>query len=65
MQSYIPTYYRLRKREPVIALGSHQEGGWGVGGGALNFCIRGTPPRGVTESISRAIELMGEDISGS
>ena len=26
MQSYILTYYRLRKGEPLIALGSHQEG---------------------------------------
>ena len=26
IQSYILTYYRLRKREPLIALGSHQEG---------------------------------------
>ena len=31
MQSYIRTYYRLRKREPLIALGSHQVGG-GDGG---------------------------------
>ena len=27
MQSYILTYYRLRKREPLIAMESHQEGG--------------------------------------
>ena len=36
MQSYIQTYYRLRrsKREPLIALGSHQWGGpLGVGVG--------------------------------
>ena len=33
MQSYIRTYYRLRKREPLIALGSHQ--GREGGGGAL------------------------------
>ena len=39
MKTYIPTYYRLRKRESLIALGSQQ-------GGALHFCIRGTPPRG-------------------
>ena len=26
MQSYIPTYYTLRKREPLEALGSHREG---------------------------------------
>ena len=25
MQSYSPTYYRLRKREPMIALGSHPQ----------------------------------------
>ena len=34
MQSNIRTYYRLRKREPLIPLG------------ALNFCIRSTPPWG-------------------
>ena len=39
MQSYIPTYFRFRKRKPLITLGSHQEG-------ALNFCIRSTPPWG-------------------
>ena len=39
MQSYTPTDYRLRNREPYIALGSHQ-------GGVLNFCVRGTSPRG-------------------
>ena len=35
-------YYRLRKREPLIALGSHM--GWVEGGwlGRLNFCIRVT-----------------------
>ena len=33
IQSYIPTYSRLRKREPLIALGSHQGGGGGRGGG--------------------------------
>ena len=37
MQSYFRTCFRLRKREHLITLGSHQ--------GALNFCIRGTPPR--------------------
>ena len=42
MQSYMLTYYRLRKREPLIALGSHPEG---VGGGG-KFCIHGTPGRG-------------------
>ena len=46
MQSYIPTYYRLGKRELLIALGSHRGGGWG--GGGLNSCIRGTPPLGMT-----------------
>ena len=35
MQSYIRTYYRLRKQEPLLALGSSHQGG-------LNFCIRGT-----------------------
>ena len=40
MQSCILTYSRLRKTEPLIALSSHQEGG-----GGLNVCIRGTPPR--------------------
>ena len=39
MESYTLTYYRLRKREPFIALSSHQEGG----GGWLNFCIHSTP----------------------
>ena len=24
MQSYMPTYYRLRKRKPLIAMGSYQ-----------------------------------------
>ena len=33
MQSYILTYFRFRKREPLIALGSHQVVGGGVGGG--------------------------------
>ena len=42
------TYYRLRKGEPLIALGSHQGGGGGGGGGRggggrFKFCIRGTP----------------------
>ena len=37
MRSYILTHPRLRKREPMIALGSHQ----GVGGN-LNFCICST-----------------------
>ena len=27
MQSYILTYFRCGKREPLLALGSHQEGG--------------------------------------
>ena len=40
MQSYILTCYRLRKREPSIALSSHHQGE----GGGLNLCIRGTPP---------------------
>ena len=35
IQSYTITCYRLRKRELLIALGSHQ--------GSLNFCICGTP----------------------
>ena len=30
VQSYILTIYRLRKREPLIALGSHQRGGDGL-----------------------------------
>ena len=37
IQSYILTYGRLRKREPLIALGSHQKGG-----GFFNFCGVGT-----------------------
>ena len=41
--------YRLRKMEPLIALSSHPEGtGRGGGGEGLNFCTRGTPPRGDT-----------------
>ena len=36
---YILTYYRLRKRAPLIALGSHQ-------GGSL-ISAHGTPPRGL------------------
>ena len=36
-QSYNRTYYGLRRREPLIALGCHF---------GLNFCIRGTPPMG-------------------
>ena len=34
IQRYILIYYRLRKREPLIALSSHQRRGGG-GGGAL------------------------------
>ena len=37
MDSYILTYYRLRKREPLIALAPTRE--------TLHFCIRGTPLR--------------------
>ena len=43
MLIYIMTYYRLKKREPLVALDSLPPG---RGGGELNFCIRGTPPRG-------------------
>ena len=54
MQSYILTYHRLRKGEPLIALGSYQEGplnsaasavphslveGGGEGGADLNSLI--------------------------
>ena len=39
MQSYIRTYYRLRKREPLIALGSHQGEG-----GSISACA--VPHRG-------------------
>ena len=35
MQSYILTYYRLRKREPLVALSSHRGGG-GRGGGVIS-----------------------------
>ena len=35
MQSYVLTYYRFRKKEPLIALGSHQ--------GDINFCINDAP----------------------
>ena len=42
MQSYIMTYYRLRNREPLIALGSHQ-------GAVILFYIPGTPARGEEE----------------
>ena len=35
---YMLTSSRLRKREPLIALASHQDGPY--------FCIRGTPPWG-------------------
>ena len=45
MQSYIWTYYSLRKRERLIAMGSNHEGGVG-GWWWLNLCIHGTPPRG-------------------
>ena len=38
IQSNIMTHYRLRKREPLIALGSYQ--------GGFNICIHGTPPWG-------------------
>ena len=41
MQSYILIYSRLRKREPLIVLDSHQR--------ELDFCVRSTPLRG-TES---------------
>ena len=40
MKSYTLTYYRLRKREPLIATAPTRGVGWGVGEG-LNFCIRG------------------------
>ena len=58
MQSYTSTYHRLRKREPLKALGFHQGGhrlrkreplkalGSHQGRGGFNFCTRGTPPRG-------------------
>ena len=39
-QNYILTYSRLRKKEPFITLG-----GLGGGGGGLNICVFGTPPR--------------------
>ena len=39
MQCYVLTYYRVRKKELLIALGSYQagggEGGRGGGGGAI------------------------------
>ena len=38
MHRYIPTKNRLRKMEPLIALGSHTRD-------VLNFCVRGTPRR--------------------
>ena len=39
MRGYIPTQSRLKKREPLIAMGSHQ--GWVCG--SLNFCVLSTP----------------------
>ena len=33
-------YYRLRKKEALLALGSHR-----VGRGGVNFCVHGTPSR--------------------
>ena len=39
MQSYILTYYRLRKKELLIAL-------WAPTRALFNFCIHGTPPEG-------------------
>ena len=33
------SYFRLKKREPLIASGSHH-------GGGLTFCVRSTPLRG-------------------
>ena len=41
-QLYTRTYYRLRKREPLIALVSHQRGG----GGGLNLSPPSPPPGG-------------------
>ena len=40
IQSYILSYYRLRKRESLIALGSHQ-------GGCISFLHPRYPQRGV------------------
>ena len=42
MQSYTLTYQRLRQREPLIALGSHQ-----VGGGGASFLHPRYPHRWV------------------
>ena len=39
--AWLYSYSRLRKRKPLIAQGTNQEGG---GGGSLNFCARSTPP---------------------
>ena len=43
IQSYIMTYYRLKKTESLIALRCHLGGG---GGGGGYVCMRGTSPRG-------------------
>ena len=43
IQSYILTYHRLKKREPLIALGSHQGGWWGgalISASAVPHCWR-------------------------
>ena len=59
IQSYILTYYRLRKRERLIALGSHQ--------GALNVGISGIAPRdavgleGVAQVLVTALDSRSKD----
>ena len=45
MQSYIPTYYRLKEPLIALALSNTREGGGGGGGGGVNFCVPDTPPR--------------------
>ena len=45
IQSYIATWHRLRKREPLITPWAPLITPWAPTRGAFDFCINGTPPR--------------------
>ena len=49
------SYPRLKKREPLIALGCHLVVVMGRGGG-LNFCVRSTPLREIQRERERERE---------
>ena len=42
---------KLRKREPLIALGSQHWGCWGWGGGPYNLCVSAAPQRGTHQLV--------------